>query len=65
MTHRSPTVDSVYGIEHFGRDAQREHAARLLLTGWDLEAAAMMSGLPLNQLRAIADGLTDEFRAAP
>ena len=41
-------------------DARREHAARLLLSGYDVESVAVLSGLTLDQVRAIADELAGE-----
>jgi hypothetical protein len=54
---------SVFGIGAEDGDARREHAARLLLTGWDVESAATMTGLQLDQVRAIAATVVDEFAA--
>jgi hypothetical protein len=52
VTRRVP--ESVFGIASQGTDAQRQHAARLLLSGYDVESAAALSGTPLVQVRAIA-----------
>jgi hypothetical protein len=52
---------SFFGITSQGEDEQRQHAARLLLTGWDVEAAATMTGLPLDQVREIAENAGDDF----
>ena len=52
MTRRVPS--SVFVIDRRGVEAQRRYAARLLVSGYDLESAAMLSGLSLDEVRAIA-----------
>jgi hypothetical protein len=56
---------SFLGIASQGEDVQRQYAARLLLSGYDAESAATLSGLPLDQVRTIAESLVDEFAPAP
>jgi hypothetical protein len=56
---------SVFGIHSQGEDDKRRHAARLLQSGYDAEGAAALSGLSVDQVRAIADELVDEFAPAP
>lgn len=34
--------------------AEEEHAARLLAEGWDAQAVAELTGIPLDQVRALA-----------
>lgn len=50
----SPALGSVYSVEQLGPNVQRQHAARLLLTGYDLESAAALSGLTLDQVHELA-----------
>jgi hypothetical protein len=45
---------SVFCIDRRGEDAQREHAARLIISGWDIESAATLTGLPIETVREIA-----------
>lgn len=45
---------SVFGIASQGEDAQRQHAQRLLLSGFDAESAAVLSGVPLDVVRQLA-----------
>jgi hypothetical protein len=58
MTRR--VTPSVFPITTFGEDVQRQHAARLLLSGYDIESAARLSGLPLDEVTALA--ATVDFR---
>jgi len=60
MTVRS-LPPSVYGVRWQGIDAQQRYAARLLLTGYDLESAAALSGLTLAEVREIAAATPDEL----
>jgi hypothetical protein len=63
VTH--PVLPSHFELETRGADVQRQHAQRLLLSGFDVQSAAVMTGLPISEVQAIADGLVDEFAAAP
>jgi hypothetical protein len=45
---------SVWDISRRGSDLQRQHAQRLLLSGYDVESAATLSRLPVDQVREIA-----------
>jgi hypothetical protein len=35
-------------------DVRRQHAARLVWSGWSIEAAAMLCDLPVEEVRAVA-----------
>lgn len=41
-------------VRQLDEDRRREHASRLLLSGWSVEAAAELSGLAVDQLLEIA-----------
>lgn len=57
MTRR--VEPSVFVVDRRGVDVQREYCARLIVSGWDLESAAVLSGLPLGEAQAIADDLAN------
>lgn len=61
MSH--PILPSYFPITTRGAEVQRQHAQRLLLSGFDVESAAMLSGLQLDEVRAIAEQIADESAA--
>jgi hypothetical protein len=64
MTRRVPP--SAFGVAGLDDDERVRHAARLLLSGFDLDAVAAICGLPVALVRRLAATVVDEFaRAAP
>jgi hypothetical protein len=61
VSKHSPAVGSVYHPAALGADAQHQHAARLLLSGWNEEAVAEMTGLALDQVHTIAEASAGEI----
>ncbi len=45
---------SIWDVSRRGRDLQRQHAQRLLLSGFDVPSAAVLTGLPLSEVEKIA-----------
>jgi hypothetical protein len=57
---------SVFGVAGLEPDEREHYAARLLLSGFDVEAAAAVTGLQLDAGKAIAEALDpDELKGAP
>jgi hypothetical protein len=54
---------SVWGVAGFDADERLRHAARLLWSGYDIESAAVLSGLPVEQARELATSVADPFAA--
>jgi hypothetical protein len=64
MTTRS-VPPSVVDIRLRGRDLREQHARRLMLSGFDVESAAVLTNLPLDRVRELAKTLdADEFGKA-
>jgi hypothetical protein len=52
---------SVFAVGGRSEDIRRRYAERLLVSGFDIEAAAAMTGLPVADVREIAAKMDDDF----
>jgi hypothetical protein len=59
MTRRR-VEPSVFAIDYRAPDLRRQLASRMLLQGWDEPSVAVLTGLSLAEVEAIAASLADE-----